>query len=70
MSKGITVFVSTNLVGSKTKIFYSWDALGITEREFDAMKLEEREKFVFELVNDCISWGFYKTGERNGWQNA
>lgn len=59
-SKGIAVFVSTNIVGSKSSVFYSWESLGITEHEFDAMKPEEQNSFVWELANSVIDWGYRK----------
>ena len=68
MSKGITVFVSTDKVGSKSEMFYSWESLGITEQEFDDLPREAQEKFAWSIVSENINWGFYKVKENE--QNA
>lgn len=62
--EGITVFISTSMVGSECRNFYPWDTLGITEQEFDSMSMDEQEKFVWEIASQDIEWGFYK-GEEN-----
>lgn len=63
--KGLTVFISTSTFGSECKNFYSWDALGINEQEFDAMPLEEQEKFAWEIASQDLEWGFYKGKEND-----
>ena len=65
MSKGLTVFIKTSLCGSEVKEFYSWDKLGITEQDFDAMPLEEQEKFAWEIASENLEWGFYKGKEND-----
>lgn len=63
--KGITVFMSTGVVGSESRSFYSWDKLGITEQEFDAMPMEEQGKLAWEIASQDIGWGFYKSEEND-----
>ena len=65
MSKGLTVFIKTSMCGSEVKEFYSWDKLGITEREFDDMLQETQEKFAWSIVSENLEWGFYKGKEND-----
>lgn len=61
MSKGITVFVKIDKVGSKCEVFLSWEDLGVTEQEFDSMSSGEQDSLLCEIAN--IDWGFYKVKE-------
>ena len=65
MSKGLTVFIKTSMCGSEVKEFFPWDKLGITEQDFDAMSLEEQEKFAWEIASENLEWGFYKGKEND-----
>lgn len=65
MSKGLTVFIKTSMCGSEVKEFFPWDKLGITEQDFDAMSLEEQEKFAWEIASEKLEWGFYKGKEND-----
>lgn len=63
MRKGLNIYIGTCMLGSQCNDFYTWEQLGITEEEFDAMSIDEQEKLVWEIASQNLDWGFFKSEE-------
>lgn len=61
MSKGMHFFLNSGAnIHSTYKTFCTWDELGITEEEWDAMPEDEQEELAKEIAFGQSDWGFYK----------
>lgn len=64
MSKGIHYFLNSGANHqSKYSGFATWNDIGTTETEWDALTEKERDEIASELAFERSEWGYYKDEE-------
>lgn len=64
MSKGLHVYLDSGAnIHSKNSHFFTWEEIGMTEEEWDALSDEGRTDLAREWAFNYADWGYYKDGE-------
>lgn len=67
MSKGIHYFLNSGAnIHSKYSGFATWEDMGTTEAEWDALTEKERDDIARELAFERSEWGYYKDEKQSG----